>query len=100
MSKKPKFHKIGELTGLPGMPDRVPGWTASSRTGMLRTLRAKRVCTDAGDWGSITIWHTRDGVYHGKFQRFFSTINETHTRTLRGLKSWLDVWYPRMEDRR
>lgn len=96
--KRKKYRSWGELNGLDGLPEKVPGWTAGSVTEAMRVLAAKGVCTQADDEGSVTVWKVKDGVFACEFQRYLRKVNHSRFATVSGVRSWLRVWWPVMTD--
>lgn len=97
MSKR-RFSKMGQLCDLTAMPPRVAGWTASSRSAALQCMTQHKVCSSAGDLGSVTIWRGRDGIYRGEFSRYGVRVSYVSCSNILYLKEWLKVWWPAMDD--
>ena len=90
----PKPKKIGVLH-LPGL-GRRRGWHAWNITGFIRTLRDKNLCTAAGSYGAITVWRV-GSVYHAEFHRHLRTIARSEFKSLAGVRRWMKVWFPKLE---
>lgn len=92
MSRSP-YKRCGHLWGLAGMPRKVPGWSASSRTEAMGVLRVKGLVTMSGEFGAINVWRIRRGIYKGEYQceflRFMRTIHGIRTPSLRRVHGWL-----------
>lgn len=77
--------QLYEFSGMPGVrARRIKGPLVNSISGFMAALGKHRLCSAAGDHGSVTVYRDDDGNYRCWFQRFHSTVDgqifDTKTR--------------------
>lgn len=96
---KPKPIKtFGFFQGLPGRARRQRGYHLSSPSMCVRILAAGKIASTAGDNGCVTVYRDTAGQIRCSFCRRMSERNHTKPRTLRGVRRWLNVWLPKMQE--
>lgn len=83
--------------GMPGVKRKtIKGPMASSVNGFAVALRKHRLCSAAGDHGSVTVYVDDAGGYRCWFQRFHATVDAQTYKTKASVRKWLVEWLPRM----
>jgi len=88
--------QLYEFSGMPGVKrKRIKGPIVDSVSAFLLALRKHRLCSAAGDHGSVTVYVDDDGAFRCTFQRWHSTIDEQTYATKAQVKAWLVKWLPK-----
>lgn len=90
--KKPDLHQFGSLPGVKG--GRLKGPMVGSISGFMSALRKYRVCSDAGDHGSVMVYRDDDGRLRCYFMRWHSIVEEQNYKTKAEVRAWLKKWLP------
>lgn len=86
---------MATFVDLPGVAGgKLEGPMASSVHGFMNALRENRVCSGAGDNGSVTVWLDDEAVWHCSFTRFRMEIDTVTANTKAQVRAWLREWLP------
>ncbi|WP_244138732.1 hypothetical protein [Burkholderia sp. BCC1640] len=91
---------MGSLINLPGVAggriDNVPFFNSPAHA--VRLLLQHRACTDAGDYGAVSIWRTDDGKWNCLFSRRHVDIEHSTFEYKKDVRAWLDIWHPKIDN--
>ena len=85
--------KYSNLGGVHG--GKLNGRKASSISGIMRALKFTRVCSAAGDYGTVAVWRDDIGHWRCEFCRNRITITETTVKTKSLVHEWLKTYFPK-----
>lgn len=70
---------------------------ARTAAGLMAILKKGRICSAAGDNGSVTVWRDDKGQYRCEFSRWLSCVDSQVFTTKAAVLRWLVEWMPKME---
>lgn len=68
-----------------------------SIAGAMKYLREGEIgISSAGDDGALDVYRQRNGVLRGRFHRYMVTQNDETFKSLKEVRAWLTIWWPKM----
>lgn len=87
---------LGTFSGMDGVKKSQKGPMVGSVSAAVNAIDSYRICSAAGDDGSITVWRDDNGVLRAAFCRFMAVRDKQEFRSKAALRRWLRDWWPAM----
>ena len=80
------------FNGLPNTRAVRRGAFANTPTAIIQCLRKRVVATAASDFGSLSVWDDKDGLYRCEAYRYRNTVDSRTFTSLKGVRGWAPKW--------